>query len=216
LLFGIHGISINKKYGYCAVASSTAMDYTRDQGHGDFGCGGSRTKTLNYPERSVPDQITHGTGPPLSRVASRDSIIARLGIFDETVDPTHPDFDFERWTQIILDMRARLGLPTPPRSGVVFKKLTVTGNSSAVKEQDTVWKVIAAPFYLRRHLRRKQAKTILHDIDGIVQKGELLLVLGRPGSGCSTFLKTITGKMDALELDSQSVVSYRGIVPYLI
>jgi len=193
------------------------MDNTRDQDHGDFGGGGSSAnKTLNSAERSVPDQITDGIGPPLSRVASRDSMLARLGIFNETVDPSHPDFDFQKWTQMILDMRARLSLPTPPRSGVVFKKLSVRGNSTAVKEQDTVWKVIAAPFYLRRHRQKKQAKTILHDIDGIVQKGELLLVLGRPGSGCSTFLKTITGKMDALELDSRSVVSYGGIVPYPI
>jgi energy-coupling factor transporter ATP-binding protein EcfA2 len=32
---------------------------------------------------------------------------------------------------------------------------------------------------------------ILRDFDGLVKSGEMLVVLGRPGSGCSTFLKTI-------------------------
>jgi len=35
-------------------------------------------------------------------------------------------------------------------------------------------------------------KTILHGIDGVVHAGEMLLVLRRPGSGCST-LKNLAG-----------------------
>jgi ATP-binding cassette, subfamily G (WHITE), member 2, SNQ2 len=34
-------------------------------------------------------------------------------------------------------------------------------------------------------------RTLLHDLTGIIKNGEMLLVLGRPGSGCSTFLKAI-------------------------
>jgi len=36
-------------------------------------------------------------------------------------------------------------------------------------------------------------------------------VLGRPGSGCSTFLKTICGELSGLDLDDSSVVEYNGI-----
>ncbi|KAK2684689.1 hypothetical protein QWA68_016275, partial [Fusarium oxysporum] len=59
--------------------------------------------------------------------------------------------------------------------------------------------------------RSKHSNTILQDLDGVVQKGELLLVLGRPRSGSTTFLKTITGEMRSLELDSASVLHYTGI-----
>ncbi|KAH8586012.1 brefeldin A efflux transporter Bfr1 [Bisporella sp. PMI_857] len=40
---------------------------------------------------------------------------------------------------------------------------------------------------------REPQKTILHGIDGVIRDGEMLLVLGRPGSGCSTLLKTLAG-----------------------
>ncbi|KAB5511457.1 hypothetical protein GE09DRAFT_982012, partial [Coniochaeta sp. 2T2.1] len=39
----------------------------------------------------------------------------------------------------------------------------------------------------------------------------LLLVLDRPGSGCTTSLKTLTGEMHGLELDSASAIQYRGL-----
>ena len=35
---------------------------------------------------------------------------------------------------------------------------------------------------------------ILHDFKGLVKPGEMCLVLGRPGSGCTTFLKVITNQ----------------------
>jgi ATP-binding cassette, subfamily G (WHITE), member 2, PDR len=39
----------------------------------------------------------------------------------------------------------------------------------------------------------------------------MLVVLGRPGSGCSTLLKTISGETDGFFVDSQSHVNYQGI-----
>ncbi|KAL9563946.1 hypothetical protein ACKAV7_011981 [Fusarium commune] len=63
----------------------------------------------------------------------------------------------------------------------------------AVEQQDTLWTLLTQPFNFRSWFRPKETKIILRGLDGVVQKGELLLVLGRPGNGCSTFLKTITG-----------------------
>ena len=39
-------------------------------------------------------------------------------------------------------------------------------------------------------------KTILHKTSGLLRPGEMCLVLGRPNSGCSTFLKTIANQRD--------------------
>jgi ABC-type multidrug transport system ATPase subunit len=39
----------------------------------------------------------------------------------------------------------------------------------------------------------------------------MLVVLGRPGSGCSTLLKTISGETDGFFVDSQSYINYQGI-----
>jgi ATP-binding cassette subfamily G (WHITE) protein 2 (PDR) len=44
-----------------------------------------------------------------------------------------------------------------------------------------------------------------------MKSGEMLIVLGRPGSGCSTLLKTMTGEMHGLQVDEQSTIHYNGI-----
>ena len=41
----------------------------------------------------------------------------------------------------------------------------------------------------------------------------MLVVLGPPGSGCTTFLKTIAGEMSGLELDLESEINYMGLSP---
>lgn len=38
---------------------------------------------------------------------------------------------------------------------------------------------------------------LLKDFSGVLQPGEMMLVVGRPGSGCSTFLKSLSGMTDA-------------------
>jgi ATP-binding cassette, subfamily G (WHITE), member 2, SNQ2 len=41
-----------------------------------------------------------------------------------------------------------------------------------------------------------QTHTILHNSSGVLKPGEMCLVLGCPGSGCSTFLKSITNQRE--------------------
>ncbi|KAF4637494.1 hypothetical protein G7Y89_g601 [Cudoniella acicularis] len=52
---------------------------------------------------------------------------------------------------------------------------------------------------------------IIHNFDGLVEAGQMLLVLGRPGSGCSTLLKTLAGQTDGFEVSQKSVINYQGI-----
>ena len=47
-----------------------------------------------------------------------------------------------------------------------------------------------------KKFRNPSLRNIIEGFDGIVRPGEMLLVLGRPGSGCSTLLKTIAGEID--------------------
>jgi ABC-type hemin transport system ATPase subunit len=43
----------------------------------------------------------------------------------------------------------------------------------------------------------------------------MLVVLGRPGSGCTTFLKTIAGEMHGLNITEDSHINYQGKLGYL-
>ncbi|KAF2684609.1 hypothetical protein K458DRAFT_367108 [Lentithecium fluviatile CBS 122367] len=95
------------------------------------------------------------------------------------------------------------------KPGVTFRDLNVFGLSSADEYQHTAASYLLAIPKSIACLFRRQTTTaahLLHDFFGIVQHGELLLVLGRPGSGCSTFLKVITGDMPGLKVAASSRV----------
>ncbi|KAG5981708.1 hypothetical protein E4U55_002633 [Claviceps digitariae] len=89
-------------------------------------------------------------------------------------------------------------------SGVVFRNLTVRGVGLGAGLQPTVGDVfLSLPRKLANLFRsvsssssavkavtaKPPVRELISDFNGCVRPGELLLVLGRPGAGCSTFLK---------------------------
>lgn len=140
----------------------------------------------------------------------QNKILSKAAINDHTVDPSSPSFDFERWSSTIARLRSELGISPPPRSGFCFKNLTIRGNGVSLGEQQTISTWLAWPYEVWKRFRTIPSRTILYGLDGVVQKGELLLVLGRAGSGCTTFLKTISGEMSNLKVEPSSVLHYSG------
>lgn len=106
--------------------------------------------------------------------------------------------------------------------GVVFRHLTVEGTGSTATFVKTLPDAILGTFgpdlyhLLCRLLpflafgRKKNTRTLIHDFTGIIRDGEMMLVLGRPGSGCSTFLKAIANNRDEYAQVTGDV-SYGGI-----
>jgi ATP-binding cassette, subfamily G (WHITE), member 2, SNQ2 len=78
---------------------------------------------------------------------------------------------------------------------------------------DAIKEFILSPLFLigpKLGLFQPAPKKILQGFNGVVRPGEMVLVLGRPGSGCSTFLKTIANQRDGyLAVDGE--VTYAGI-----
>lgn len=88
--------------------------------------------------------------------------------------------------------------------GVVFKHLTVQGVGGGAITVRTLPEAIAGTFGpdLYGHITswipalkignsKPAIRNLIHDFTGVVRPGEMMLVLGRPGSGCSTFLKVM-------------------------
>jgi len=96
------------------------------------------------------------------------------------------------------------------RAGFVFKNLKISGTGSAINLQQTVGSILMAPLRWREFFQKGPEKTILHSFDGVLKTGEMLVVLGRPGSGCSTLLKTLTGELKGLKMSKESVIHYNG------
>ena len=67
------------------------------------------------------------------------------------------------------------------------------------------------PFRIGEIVGHPPEKQILRNFNGHVNSGELLVVLGRPGSGCSTFLKTVCGDLQGLQVSKDSNINYSGI-----
>jgi ABC-type multidrug transport system ATPase subunit len=102
----------------------------------------------------------------------------------------------------------------PQRASITFKNLNVSGSGAALQLQNTVGSVLMGPLKpadFFSFARPKTHKKILQNFDGVLKSGELLMVLGRPGSGCSTLLKTLSGELHGLELEKESVVHYNGV-----
>ncbi|KAL5611307.1 hypothetical protein FOBRF1_007424 [Fusarium oxysporum] len=168
-------------------------------------------EVISPAQTSTPtSQDLINMSPTNLKEESHDAVLQKLGLLDQTLNPSSPSFDFQRWSQALVNLRSKLDLPTPPRSGFAFKNLSVYGSGPAVEQQNTLWTLLTQPFSIRSWFCPKETKVILTRLNGVVEKGELLLVLGRPGSGCSTFLKTITGEMQSLEIDSDSILHYSG------
>ncbi|EGC34351.1 hypothetical protein DICPUDRAFT_153464 [Dictyostelium purpureum] len=102
----------------------------------------------------------------------------------------------------------------PKKMGVTFKNLTVDGKGADL----SVITDLSTPFidffslFNPKNWNKSNSSTfdILHDVTGFCKDGEMLLVLGRPGSGCSTLLRVLCNMRSSyVKVDGQ--VNYGGI-----
>ncbi|KAJ8115109.1 hypothetical protein OPT61_g3162 [Boeremia exigua] len=125
----------------------------------------------------------------------------------------------------------------PEHRGVCFDKLTTYGitndDNSAKTLLTALWRTLTAKDIYESTFQRLFTSTnstshraIISNISGVVRGGEMVLVLGNPGSGCSTFLRTVgnqhsnftkvEGLLSFSGLSSEEVTkSYRGEVAYV-
>ncbi|KAE8372806.1 ABC-2 type transporter-domain-containing protein [Aspergillus bertholletiae] len=155
----------------------------------------------------------------LSRISQTNSSIEGVNPFlttsDPELDPNSDRFNSRKWTKNILHITSRNPERYPSRTaGVSFRNLNAFGYGTAADYQATVSNIwLKAAGWLRGLFdnRNKVRIDILRNFEGFVNSGEMLVVLGRPGSGCSTFLKTIAGETHGLWLDKGTDIQYQGI-----
>lgn len=99
------------------------------------------------------------------------------------------------------------------RLGVSFRNLHVHGFTSSIRFQPTIVSYALALPRFAASLLSRQADTrvqILESFDGLIRDGEMLLVLGRPGSGCTTLLKSLSGDTHGIFIGRESRINYEG------
>ena len=58
-------------------------------------------------------------------------------------------------------------------------------------------------------VKTESSRPILHDFSGSINAGEMLLVIGKPGSGCTTFLKSLANMREEYK-DTIGDITYGG------
>ena len=113
--------------------------------------------------------------------------------------------------------RDEAGGEKPRKLGVAWQNLTVkgVGGNATFKEN-----VVSQLYPFHKGSNGAQLKTIIQDSYGCVKPGEMLLVLGRPGAGCTTLLSVlannrlgyeeVTGDVSYGNMSAVEAKQYRG------
>ncbi|KAF6062908.1 ABC-2 type transporter family protein [Candida albicans] len=167
----------------------------------------------------------------LARIISHESELSgKLGVIpvdengnfvDQRLNPNSPEFNAAYWIQNAHKLvSSDIDYFKPVTIGVAYKNLRAYGSASDADYQSTLVNLI--PKYLslffREYILRHTGPTfdILKPMDGLIKPGELTVVLGRPGAGCSTFLKTIASQTYGYHIDKDSVIRYNSLTPHEI
>lgn len=130
-----------------------------------------------------------------------------------SLDPQGSQFSAREWARSFYRFYMQDADALFRRSGVSFKNLNVHGYGTAADFQKTVGNVFLGARTLASKITGHKGEKIqiLQNFEGVLQSGEMLCVLGPPGSGCSTFLRTIAGETHGFIVGDESNLNYKGI-----
>lgn len=103
---------------------------------------------------------------------------------------------FGDWTMAneVKEMHARNNEQKPKQLGVTWQNLTVKGIGQNGMIQENFFSQFNILQKIKESRQPKSIRTILETSHGCVKPGEMLLVIGRPGAGCTTLLKLLANK----------------------
>lgn len=168
----------------------------------------------NSMVQELARQFTHDS------MADGGRVVAELFFLDDPDSPLNPHsekFSAFAWTK---EMASRLGEMGRAfqTSGICFRDLSVFGYGNETDYQKNVSNIwLEVPGLVRRFTTKDGGQRhidILRNFDGVVNAGEMLVVLGPPGAGCTTLLKTVAGEISGLYVDNKSYFNYQGITAH--
>ncbi|SCU91758.1 LADA_0F11848g1_1 [Lachancea dasiensis] len=173
--------------------------------------------------RNLARSLTNRSGDAVSMAADWNTInpvfsTVESPSYDPRLDPNSDEFSSSLWVQNLSQLVSSNPDHYKPYSlGCSWRNLRAYGNSTDVAYQSTVvnlpLQLVEYVYRAARKARPEDTFDILKPMDGMVKPGELLVVLGRPGSGCSTLLKSISSNTHGFHIDKESEISYDGLSP---
>ena len=161
-----------------------------------------------------------------------DNVMTRLSTLSKTLSTKNAnemelfqmdadDFDLAKILKYLVSFNENNGYDNN-EVDVVFRDLTVVGKNNAASVLRDVSDVFFKPFVLLyNRLKRSRDQTfdfkslpktrkIIRGVTGFAAPGTITLVLGRPGAGCSTFLKALTSEIQTYK-SVEGTLTFNGI-----
>ncbi|KAI8615304.1 ABC-2 type transporter-domain-containing protein [Chytriomyces sp. MP71] len=157
----------------------------------------------------------------LSAQSTHDMRALHDQVRDPRVDPASDQFDHTAWLKVVRAYvkSQHMDFSEMP---IAFQDLKVIGHALTETEIPTVGStllgVLQPAIQVYRFLKdrnetlfrpKKGEKEIIKGITGAVKPGELVLVIGRPGSGCSSLLRTLANQTRTFK-EIRGEISYGG------
>lgn len=132
----------------------------------------------------------------IKRIESATRVLSRKGTQTLDIDPTN--FDLVKTLGVISKRFDEQGFPAK-HVGISFKGLTSQGIHAGASHWPSITEIGYGIATLPTNLFKKKVtnyRDVIKNVHGLVKPGELLLVLGRPGAGCTSLLKTLAGEVE--------------------
>lgn len=149
-----------------------------------------------------------------------EGVLQRLETLSRELSKKNPefslnpeDFDLQKILSLFTSLASKQGIHLR-KSGVTFKNVKVCGVDDSFSIAPTVRDMLKGPVgAIQAGIAKKRTpeRVILSDISGFANPGEMVLVLGRPGAGCSSLLKTLGGTDLDLFTSTAGDIRYDGL-----
>jgi ATP-binding cassette subfamily G (WHITE) protein 2 (PDR) len=168
------------------------------------------------------EDVLSGSLSRVSTIVPGVNPMLDINQLDPRLDPNSDEFQFRYW---IKNFRSLMDKDPDHYKmyslGITFKNLRAYGDSTDADYQTNVinaplkfiWKVTKDNLS-PNSVKRKSQFNILKSMDAVIRSGEIVAVLGRPGSGCTTLLKTIASNTHGFHIGEESQISYEGLTPH--
>ncbi|CAK7227035.1 hypothetical protein SEUCBS140593_006442 [Sporothrix eucalyptigena] len=129
-----------------------------------------------------------------SSTAADDRSISRASVDVNDADGSGSDGWALEWkVKEKREREERSGIP-PRLLGLTWHNLSVTAVPNDAAIHENFKSQFNIPRIIREGRNKPPLKTIINDSYGCVKPGEMLLVLGRPGAGCTTLLSVLANR----------------------
>ena len=100
------------------------------------------------------------------------------------------------------------------KAGVTLEDVGAEGTDASALEGATFGNILCLPYTIYKGIKARKSmkmRKILQNVNALAEAGEMVLVLGRPGAGCSSFLKVTAGETDQFAGGVTGEIAYDGI-----